>query len=57
MPMTTLETVTCGTGRRVQTVNVEPIVHFARAFVPGMAVAAGIKDAPTPRQALLAFEI
>lgn len=39
MPMTTLETVTSELWRRIHAVNVEPIVHFARAFVPGMAAA------------------
>lgn len=37
MPMTTLETVTSELWRRVQAVNVEPIIHFAKAFVPGMS--------------------
>ena len=39
LPMTTLETITSEIWRRVQAVNVEPIVHFAKAFVPAMAVA------------------
>jgi NAD(P)-dependent dehydrogenase (short-subunit alcohol dehydrogenase family) len=39
MPMTTLETVTSDLWRRVQAINVEPIIHFAKAFVPGMAQA------------------
>ena len=39
MPMTNLETVTSETWRRVQAVNVEPIIHFAKAFVSGMAAA------------------
>lgn len=39
MPMTTLESVTSEVWRRVQAINVEPIIHFARAFVPGMAAA------------------
>ena len=39
MPMTTLETITSGTWRQVQAVNVEPLVHLARAFEPGMTAA------------------
>ena len=39
MPMTTLDTVTSQMWRRVQAINVEPIIHFAKAFVPGMAAA------------------
>jgi NAD(P)-dependent dehydrogenase (short-subunit alcohol dehydrogenase family) len=36
MPMTKLETVTSDVWRSVQAINVEAIVHFAKAFVPGM---------------------
>ena len=39
LPMTTLETITSDVWRRVQAVNVEPIIHFAKAFVPAMAEA------------------
>jgi NAD(P)-dependent dehydrogenase (short-subunit alcohol dehydrogenase family) len=39
MPLTTLETVTSDVWRRVQATNVEPIIHFAKAFVPGMTAA------------------
>jgi NAD(P)-dependent dehydrogenase (short-subunit alcohol dehydrogenase family) len=41
MPMTTLDNVTSELWRRVQAINVEPIIHFAKAFVPGMAAAVG----------------
>lgn len=40
MPMTTLETITSELWRRVQAINVEPLIHFAQAFVPGMTAAA-----------------
>jgi NAD(P)-dependent dehydrogenase (short-subunit alcohol dehydrogenase family) len=39
LPMSTLETVTIKLWRRVQAVNVEPIITFAQMFVPGMAAA------------------
>lgn len=39
MPMTTLETITSEVWRRVHAINVEAIVHFAKAFVPGMTAA------------------
>lgn len=39
LPMTRLETVTLEQWRRVQAVNVEPILGFAQAFVPAMAAA------------------
>jgi NAD(P)-dependent dehydrogenase (short-subunit alcohol dehydrogenase family) len=39
MPMTTLETITSEVWRRVQAINVEAIIHFAKAFVPGMTAA------------------
>ncbi len=39
MPITTIEMVTSEFWRRVQAVNVEPLIHFAKAFVPGMAEA------------------
>ncbi|HWK93023.1 MAG TPA: SDR family NAD(P)-dependent oxidoreductase [Luteimicrobium sp.] len=35
-PTTSLETVTIDQWRQVQAVNVEPILRFAQAFVPGM---------------------
>jgi NAD(P)-dependent dehydrogenase (short-subunit alcohol dehydrogenase family) len=36
-PLTDLKTITLEIWRRVQAVNVEPLVLFAQAFVPGMA--------------------
>jgi NAD(P)-dependent dehydrogenase (short-subunit alcohol dehydrogenase family) len=36
-PVTDLKTVTLDVWRRVQAVNVEPLLLFAQAFVPGMA--------------------
>jgi NAD(P)-dependent dehydrogenase (short-subunit alcohol dehydrogenase family) len=36
-PVTDLKTITLEIWRRVQAVNVEPLVLFAQAFVPGMA--------------------
>src|SRR6202008_2101651 len=38
-PVTDLKTVTLDIWRHVQAVNVEPLVLFAQAFVPGMAEA------------------
>lgn len=37
MPNTSLESVTSEVWRQVQAINVEAIIHFAKAFVPGMA--------------------
>jgi NAD(P)-dependent dehydrogenase (short-subunit alcohol dehydrogenase family) len=37
LDVTSLETVTIEQWRRIQAVNVEPIIGFAQAFVPGMA--------------------
>jgi NAD(P)-dependent dehydrogenase (short-subunit alcohol dehydrogenase family) len=37
MPVTALETITSDIWRRVQAINVESLVHFAKAFAPGMA--------------------
>jgi NAD(P)-dependent dehydrogenase (short-subunit alcohol dehydrogenase family) len=39
LPTSTLETVTLDLWRRVQATNVEPLLLFAQAFVPGMAEA------------------
>ena len=39
LPTSTLETVTLDLWRRVQATNVEPLLLFAQAFVPGMAKA------------------
>jgi NAD(P)-dependent dehydrogenase (short-subunit alcohol dehydrogenase family) len=50
MPMTTLETITSGTWRQVQAVNVEPLVHLARAFVPGMTAASWGRIVATGRR-------
>jgi NAD(P)-dependent dehydrogenase (short-subunit alcohol dehydrogenase family) len=38
-PVTDLKTITLDVWRRVQAVNVEPLLLFAQAFVPGMAAA------------------
>ena len=39
LPVTDLKTITLDVWRRVQAVNVEPLLLFAQAFVPGMAAA------------------
>ena len=39
MPMASLASLTSDVWRRVQATNVEPIVHFAQQFVPGMKAA------------------
>ena len=41
MPVFDLKSITSKDWRKVQATNVEPIVFFAQAFVPGMLKAAG----------------